>query len=615
MQNEADLNYLLSAMSKFPKGKAYVSSIYTGRPPTVICDGVRTQNFDFARMCHSLASEYLNYEAKTSNGMLSRGSHLIGNLNQVLQDSSYISNPLSSVPQDIEVKAPDADYLRIFTMMAKIYGSQWSYPLALRVNKLSRAGFPGMEFDLVEKLVRWNNLYANMQSFIDDASRLYDKSMTHKNFIHKWGFGFIKAEGRRFQETDKIYYENNNFVPRQREVYDWLGKKVTQNRSISFYPKDLCMFTVRDRLVWGYPIELSIFSGFYAEGNRIALKKRFPFAQHHVGRDLIRLMLSDGFNHIVAGDVSNFDQNTPQKMMEIYFNSQQYMTDAIKKIHHLYMNSVSLIKNTYLGKPGNRLIGNLNNIDSHLYGGHPSGYAYVSNFNEVNGYSVVLTCLHKSGVRIDNEETVIRILEGKHDLVRVKAKGDDHICSFKDSALAMKLREVYKTWNNPYALAEELPAKFLGSAFYEGDTPYIALDDRNYIVKFLVPERSKTHIHNMLWKLGWAKRSKEYFGPASTEMHVVLRAHLKRFFNVDIDGVDFVKMSKREEEEMKKRLAVTKNLADIMFLQDPSIIYKRDILDDISPEVLATVYLSLSGEYLTNFNKYIGKGYDLHLKR
>lgn len=602
-----DIDIIKTALGKSSNGKSYLNTPYSHRPPIVICDGVKTRSVEFAKMCHELSSKYRDHSVKIKDGVAITGSAISGNLNQVLQDSSYLSNPLSSVVPTGIMKIEDDDYRKILTNVAYLYGQCWEFPPAIRVNKKSRSGFPQDTFELDEKVMMWLKVYNQLDLFIDDLKRLVDRSMTQRTFFQKWDAAFVKLEGRRYQETDKISWENGQYVPRQREVYDWNGKKVTQNRMINFYPKDLPMFSIRDRLLWRFSLVLTIFSNLYAEGNRRAIKAKYPLAQIHIHRNLVKDMMSDGFNHIWAGDIKNMDQNTPLESMEIYFRKQAYMPDFIQEAHLMYAHAPSMIKNTYLDKLGLRMIGDLGYIDDKLYNGHPTGYAYVSNFNEANGYAVSFTVLHKAGlIDAHNVGEIAKVLNGLNPRFRLKCKGDDNIITFRNADDRAKIAKVYEEWNSPYTLVEEAPAKFLGALFTDSGTIQANIDSRNFIVKFLVPEKSATHLQNLLWKLGWSSRYSEYLGPGAIEMQVELRSALLKHFNIDIESPTFTTLNARESARYKELLLKATNLADLLFLQDSSYIYKRDGDTEVSDKIIAEEFLSLPASVLTKFHKYIG---------
>lgn len=601
-----DTEYVSNLVSRYPNGKIYVNTPYSHRLPVVICDGVKTRNVKFATMAHEIADMYKNHPSTIEDGLAVTGNSVYGQMNQVLQDSSYLSNPLSSLIPHIK-REIDKDFLKIFEHVAYLFGREWVMPDAIRVNKKSRSGFPCMEFDIHKKLDMWLKFYNKIDDGIVDMLKLYDRTMTSKQFLEKYDFTFLKMEGRRFQETDKINYENGRYSPRLREVYDWKGKQVKQIRDIAFYPKNLPMWSIRDRLLWSFSLQLTIFSGFFAEGNRLALKRKYPFAFRHVRNQFVKEMTTGGFIYFSAGDIRNFDQYTPYKIMETYFRSQAYMTEAIQRIHLIYGFAPAFIKNSYLNEHGVALIGGLGKLDHSSWNGHPTGYAYVSNMNEAMGYAVSLTILHKAGLinALDTDE-IVRILHGTHPDVRLKSKGDDNIMTFRNSSSPKKVSEIYETWDTPYPLAEERPAKFLGSLFTKMNDGSIkaAIDSRNFIIKFLVPEKSSTHIQNMLWKLGWKSRYSDYDGPGSIEMQVLLRRMLMKHFNVDIDSSEFITMTDREKARLKLLQAKATNIAELMFLSDSTYIWKYDDTD-ISEDVLAMQYLSLPTASMPRIHRYL----------
>lgn len=582
--------YLIRATSKYNELNKYLTRPYSDRPIEVL-PNIRSDDPRLLSVAREFSDANNSIEPVVKDGFI-EAPYILGNFDAIRQIAGYQMDPLGSRPpvQKTEAK-PDFEFERILKLVTRTLTAS-AIPVGVSLNKISSIGFPERVNDLDVKTHALRYFINNYEKI----SSVVDKTLEKKISISEWGEFFhfipISIEGRRNQHTDKIMREGNQFVPRIREVFDWLGVKQNASRTIKGYND---FFRTRSRFVYGATGHLNYGAQFFASSLREQMGENFEFL-FYTGPHNFADKLKD-FKHMVSADVTSFDQNFDDYVSNIIIDNIQCYDDSVKNLMRLMVRMPVIKKNDHINGKGWTVSSDIDARQLEPVTSNPSGWAWVTEFAKICGVALMVATVNKL-FKVD-ESNIDDLLKGKLQIAFLNT-GDDMVFLFKSELIFANFKKLGEVVNiYKFKLEFEKVVNYLGMSLrLNSGFPEVMLDIRNIVVKTHVPERGIGSVHKPFFAFGLRNKLDIYSKhPAFEQVYYQWNSLLKKYF-----GYDLLQLAPLDKSPFN---GISINVADSIFLDNPDAIHYKIKSKDVSKELLNAVFSFVELKHFDKLKKHL----------
>jgi len=599
-RSKLDAELLIDASGKFPQGRQRVTREH-GHMENEIWPGVFPGSPEHLKFCDFLLSKTKDNNGYALDGFL-RGRAVSADLSLLFQWTGRMPSPIGSPAVQDKNLEQDSALLEMIGAVAKLYTRKF-VPTPVPINKISSSGFPRFSNNPASKLEEALSTVSKIDKFCKLSKDILDGKANLHDLITDLNIYPVFFTTLRLQHTDKVEVFPEYSKGKVRNVFDWTGKTVTQNRSTP-HPRLLAM---RSRTPWAPAISYNIVAMFIGRGIGKYAKTEYAYTWYHTRENLERDV--NNWPYVVGLDIGRFEYSVTPAMINAIFENFDCISPDIKNILKLFPHHPVFTRNDYPGQKGHRLIGDLGKFNNANFFGNPSGWGLTSEVAKIVGCAVELYLVRK--VIPFNLSDLDNILKGKHPSFAIKNAGDDAVVCFRHRTDYDKFLDLVKRPDPcpPFDVQSENLVTFLGFQFWkESDKArLIAVNDiNNMIVKKWVPERSIRHRTRRFFKYSWQMTLEEYSRhPLFSDYRLLHNEAFKHAYGVSFDTWSAMKITKGDMQEANALGADPQNLQDLIFLDNTdSIHYKIDV-DEITPSLYDEFYVSLESERLTPLMEHV----------
>jgi hypothetical protein len=497
--------------------------------------------------------------------------------------SGYKMNPLGIPRLGVKARAGDfidPDHKKLFHLICDAYFREWS-PAAARINKGSSTGLPLFSFD---PSVKMN--YAHI--FKSRARQLMPLMRDRRWFeLHeKYGLSMMSAITRRYQSTDKVEKQaGGSWKAKDRPVMTFEGVETIADKATPFEG----FFAQRVRLAIAFSASYGIFGQMIFSGYRQhAIQKA---CWHHTTPWDIASKFSN-HPYIIAGDVSNFDQNMPSFLVDLIFERlSEDWDDAVVELFKACVGCPMLVNEDRVGGGGRHkwLADPTNNDNYYSWYGFPSGIPPVSDVGKIIGLFVDLVPLLDLG--LISTDGLQAVMDNNHDQVSVANSGDDFILGFTNASDLKRVTDYFEEDLHPYfEVGVERPASFLGNLMVQQRGQVLAYPNvRSFLINTFGRERGIDSRFNRNYAFGyWEKKTFYAVHPLFSEVDRVLQDTARKHLRYTIDELT-------PYQAAPQGLAMS-NFADRMFVSNPDAIHYKLDPKDVSPDLLDSIFITIPAD-------------------
>lgn len=549
----------------------------------------------------------LQHNTTITDGMLD-GDMVRDSFATFRQIAGYTFDPLGSVPAREQIE-PDQIYLDVLKWFAQQCSGFIKSPVSIEITPSSgySQNIGGSSPNVIGyKLGTVKKFNANVHKIFKKAHA----STSNGRFVldtFEDGVEHAFVEGRRTQQekidevvTDgKIIYQ-----PKLRWVYDCYGNHVQVSRTTPFNN----FFSMRSRFVYGGSGTFNYPLSYIGTGWRKYYSSKFPaFFKHDFNKFTAKLK---GKRFLLSIDFKNFDQNMHQSYTDTLFRNCDHMHEYAQDYILRLLGIPCFSKNDYKESTG-YFIHNLDTPRFFNAYGNPSGITFVADIAKLVGGSVALTLLM---VCFNLTYTDLElILKNEHSRFTLFNGGDDNLYAFEfeaDKVMFEKFMNKHNIYEGDgvtrrfvksasgYEILVEATPVFLGHDFVRLNDQITPIQDiRNLASKLLLAEREFGK-DKPFWAMGfWLRLELLKNHPYYSRMYEAFNQAVYDNFRTDLETMFYVTSRPQVEDYV--------NMADVYFMLDPAYIHYRLDPDDISPEILEKVFMSVDPVVFSELDKYV----------
>lgn len=558
----------------------YVERVPLNRP-NLLLPGLRSDDPRMLSFLRELAAALEDkFPASDTEGGLLKAPFSPGGWLKLHNLSGYKMNPLG-IPR--VGKRPKREgfasklHEQIFDRVVERYLGVWG-PQAARINKMSSTGLPHFSYDPALKIN-----YA--QAFEKQQRRIKERAAKSQwiELFEEVGIAMMSAETRRSQSTDSVKEDGDRLTPKARPVMTFEGEEVIADKRTP-WPD---FFAQRIRLAIAFSSSYGIFMQMIISGYRDAALE-LPI-WHHTTPLQISTKLSR-HPHILAGDVSNFDQNMdPALVRRMFQRLSKDWDDSVVNMFQACINCPLVVNEDRVGGPGRfRWLNNPQSNDfGDLWYGFPSGIPPVSDAGKMYGAFIDIVPLFDLGFCTELEE-VDQILMGTHPLVTVLNAGDDFVIGLDSEDMRRALEEYFNSNSHPYFdVAVESPASFLGNVISLDQGEVITYPNIvSYNLGMFGRERGIDSRFSPHWAFGYRQKKLHFAAhPLFPEVDALTQSIAKARLGATLDQI--IPM---EEAPAGSNV---RSFFDFLFVTNSDSIHYKIRPRDVSPDLLAEVFITI----------------------
>jgi hypothetical protein len=435
--------------------------------------------------------------------------------------------------------------------------------------------------------------YAHLFKLKADAIKPMMRDRRWFELHEKYGLSMMSAITRRYQSTDKIEKEpGGSWKAKDRPVMTFEGVETVADKTTEFDG----FFAQRVRLAIAFSASYGIFGQMIFSGYRQHAIRRACW--HHTTPWEIARKLSN-HPYIVAGDVSNFDQNMPSFLVDLIFERlSEDWDDAVVELFKACVGCPMLVNEDRVGGAGRHkwLADPTNNDNYYSWYGFPSGIPPVSDVGKIIGLFVDLVPLLDLGLMsVDDLQAV---MDNTHPDVSVANSGDDFILGLTNEMDLSRVTAYLEEDQHPYfEVGVERPASFLGNLMVKQRGQVLAFPNiRSFLLNTFGRERGIDSRFNRNYAFGyWEKKSFYALHPLFTEVDRLLQDTARKFLGQTIDDLT--------PRQAAPTGMIMTNWADRTFVANPDAIHYKLDPGSVSPDLLDTIFITIPADEVESIVK------------